>query len=385
MKTIKKIITFLYIVFYWKICNRLHSIMQKKFSYAHYIHVFEKVCKVKDVKTNVLTKEQKIKIDDFYRKYYGKKVTYMWHNFITSFNDKFDVKYLTPTAFVELRNKLNLNFDSILYDKNFLYNFIGLAKVKVPKRLFYSIKNLFFDSSDNIISKEDLYNKLSNMGETFIKPSNLRSSGYAKNCRLINVINGIDIYSKKNIKDLIESNYPQDFIIQEKIVCHKSISDIYSKSVNTFSIYTFIWNGEVKVLNKPVLKIGMNDATTDYSGIEKEGLIIAMDSEGYLSEFALNINKNKWYSSHPNTGLVFKNHKIENLKKVFESAKKLHSCVPWLGFCRWDITINLDGEPVLIETEPPGELFQQQILYKEGFFGDYTEEILTFLKNNDRR
>ena len=94
MKTIKKIITFLYIVFYWKICNRLHSIMQKKFSYAHYIHVFEKVCKVKDVKTNVLTKEQKIKIDDFYRKYYGKKVTYMWHNFITSFNDKFDVNIL---------------------------------------------------------------------------------------------------------------------------------------------------------------------------------------------------------------------------------------------------------------------------------------------------
>ena len=129
----------------------------------------------------------------------------------------------------------------------------------------------------------------------------------------------------------------------------------------------------------------MNDATTDYSGIEKEGLIITMDTEGYLSEFALNINKNKWYSSHPNTGLVFKNHKIENLKKVFESAKKLHSCVPWLGFCKWDITINLDGEPVLIETEPPGELFQQQILYKEGFFGEYTEEVLTFLKNNGRR
>ena len=63
-----------------------------------------------------------------------------------------------------------------------------------------------------------------------------------------------------------------------------------------------------------------------------------------------------------------------------ESVKKLHSCIPWLKFCKWDVTIDIDGEPVLVELERPSELFPQQVLYKEGIFGEYTEELLSLLK-----
>ncbi len=377
----KRKILLLCLRFYWKICFRLYLFLLKEFSYAYYLRVFEAVCKVKDVKTNVLSKEQKQEIDSFYKKNYGKKIPYIWHNFIVNLNNKFDVRYMTPRIFIKITEKLNSNLDSVIYDKNFLYNIANSANIKVPKRFFYSIKNLFFDFDNNMISKEDFYKGMSNIGEVFIKPTQIINSGYAKNCRLINVIDGVDVYSGEKIKNIVEKDYNKDFIVQERVVCHESISAIYPNSVNTFSIYTFIWNGEVKTINKPVLKIGMNGSVTDYSGIQKEGLIISIDNEGVLPESALCINQYKWYDSHPNTGLIFKNHKIKNFPKVFEVAKKLHSRIPWLGFCKWDISIDIDGEPVLMEVESPGEMLQQQVLYKEGFFGEYTEELLHWLKN----
>ena len=372
----------LYAKYYWLIGIKLFAMLMEKYDYDYYLMVYNGISDNKDVKTNLLTKEQKLEIDNFYKKHYGKKVPYMWPNLLVSFTNKFDVRYIPPDIFRKIRIALNSKDRSsfMLYDKNLLYRFTEKANIKAPEKLFYSISNLFFDSSDNMISRETFYNKMSNIGEAFIKPTKLYDSGYAKNCRIINVVDGVDTYSDTSIKDIIEKYYNKDFIVQEKIVCHKSISDIYSKSVNTFSVYTFIWNNEVKIINKPILKIGMGDHTTDYSGIKNEGLIIGIDNDGTLFDSALCIKQDKWYTSHPDTGLIFKNHKIVNFQKVLETAKKLHSYIPWLKFCRWDITIDFNGEPVVIEMEKPIEIFQQQILYKEGFFGEYTEDVLSLLK-----
>lgn len=380
----KRVFYWLSFTLYWKIFYRLYLIARKHPRYNYHCKFINNLSKIKDIKTNILTKEQKIETDKFYKKYYGKKISYSFHNMIVGYNNFFDVKYISPDIFWKFIDKLNRQDSSgfIFYDKNFLYNFSERAKIKTPKRFFYSTNNLFFDSNDNIISKEELYKKISNLGEAFIKPTNMFDSGYAKNCKLINIIDGIDLYSRKGIKDIIKKYYSHDFIIQEKIVCHKSISDIYPNAVNTFSIYTFIWNGEIKTIDKPILKIGMNGSSTDYSGIQGNGLIIAINDDGILFDSALCIKQSKWYSHHPNTKVLFKNHKIENFQKVLETAKKLHSYVPWLGFCRWDITIGVDGEPILIELENPAELLQQQILHKEGFFGKYTEEILLYLKKD---
>lgn len=364
--------------FYWKV----RFAIQKRVQYNYYLGVFDTISKIKDIKTNFLTKKQNLEIDNFYKRYCGTKVPYMWHNLMVSYNNKFDVRYLPPKIFLEIIDKLNSQDIKyfVFYDKNFLYNFVTRKNIKVPKRLFYSVNGLFFNSNDDIISKEDLCKQLSNIGEVFIKPTKLSNSGYSQNCRLINVSDGTDTYSNMNIKDMLEQYYNNDFVVQEKVACHKSISDIYSKSVNTFSLYSIILNNDIKIINKPIFKIGMNGNITDYSGVKTDGLIIAMTDDGMLHDSALCVKQNKWYTSHPDTKFVFKDYKIENFHKVLESVKKLHSCIPWLKFCKWDVTIDIDGEPVLVELERPSELFPQQVLYKEGIFGEYTEELLSLLK-----
>ncbi len=365
----------------WRIRLWLYNMLMEHWRYNYYLNVFKKISKIKDVKKNILTKKQKKEIDEYYKKYYGKKVPYMWHNLIVHYNKFLNVRYIPPNVFLEIIENLNKKIKNnyIVCDKNLLYNFAAKTKVSVPKRLFYSVNNLFFDSSNNKISKENLYNQMSNIGEVFIKPSTLYNSGYARNCRIINVVDGVDTYSNTSIKDIIEKHYTEDFIVQEKIVCHKSISDIYPNSANTFSVYTFIWNNEVKIL-KTIFKIGMGGNFTDYSGIAKDGLIMGINNDGTLFDSALCIKQDKWYNAHPDTGVIFKNHKIINFPKVLETTKLLHYCIPWITFCRWDVTVNVDGEPVFFEAEWPSEMLQQQILYKDGFFGEYTEDILSSLR-----
>lgn len=376
-----------------KLCSHLYwyvrITIERQTRYNYFFRISKFLSKNKNIGTDLLTKEQKLETDNFYKKHYGKKVPYMWHNLMVGYTDKFDKRYLPPKIFLDFVDKLN-DHDikySIFYDKNFFFNFIARTGIKVPEKIFCSINGLFFDSQDKIISKQDLYKKISDIGEAFIKPTLPINSGYANNCRLINVHNGIDINSDTSIQELIEKNYTDDFVVQKKIVCHKSISDIYPNSVNTFSVHSFILNNEVKIINKFVFKIGMNGSVTDFS--KKEGLIIAVNQDGILADSALCVKRDKnylkkEYFSHPDTGAVFKNHRIENFYKVAETIKKIHALIPWLKFCKWDVTIDVDGNPLIIEAERPTELFQQQIIHKEGFFGEYTEEILNFLKNNGK-
>ena len=335
-----------------------------------------------DITKNILTKKQKHEIDIFYKKHYGKKVSYIWHNLFTMHSDKFDVKYIPFDIFLEFVDIMNtkLNYSRILEDKNFIYLCANFAEIKAPERFFYSINNIFFDSDNNIISKESFYQKMTNIGEVFIKPTKLNTSGNAKNCKIIKMENGVDIYSDLSIKDLIKKYYNTDFVVQKKIVCHKSISDIYSNSVNTFAISSLIWKNKI---NTPtyVLKIGRGNKIVDWEGLTSNSLVIGIKEDGTLYDFAFSPAEKKKYYSHPDTGFVFKDYKIELFPKVRESVIKLHSAIPWLMFCNWDITIDYAGNPVIIEMENPagwGLIFQTAL--GKPYFGENTAEILSFIR-----
>lgn len=378
MFSIKKIIYRLYNKIYREIFYKIHKFAERYFDYEYsYNHLIKKTDK-----TDILTKKQKHEIDTFYKKYYGKKISYIWHNCFTKYSGKFDVKYIPTDLFKNYLYSLKTkdkNYYKILQDKNFLYNIAKSADIKIPKRYFYSINNLFFDSNDNMISKETFYNKISDIGEVFIKPTSIEFTGNAQNCRLINVIKGIDIYSNTNIKDMIEKYYKMDFIVQEKIVCHKSISALYSKSVNTFGLTTIILNNEIKTM-KTLLKIGMNGNIFDYGGASNKGLLIPIKEDGTLYDRAFCLNEKKEYFAHPDTGIVFKNYKIDLFPKVLEAAKKFQSAVPWMPFCGIDFVINDKGDALIVEMEDPSCAVIQSIL-GESFFGDDTEQILSYLKN----
>ena len=332
---------------------------------------------------NVLTKEQKLEIDAFYVNNYGKKISYKWHNLFTSYNGIFDVRYVPFDVCFSIVNCLNSNNDNcdILQDKNLLYNIAKVTNVKVAKRYFYSINKILFNGDDDIVSKEEFYKQISNIGEVFIKPTQVNNTGNVNKCKLLNIKNGIDIYSNTSIRTIIEKDYTDDFVVQEKFVCHKSISNIYPKAVNTFYVNTIILNNKVKVLNS-VLQIGMGDNTVDWVGLNKNSLLILVNKDGTLHNWAICSKGRKRYSAHPDTGIVFKNHKIDLFPKILETLKILHLSVPWLKFCSWGITIDVSGTPVILEIKTPSYMYDQ-LLLGVGIFGEHTEEVLSYLKNKE--
>ena len=362
---------------YLRIFYRLKIIVSKRFSYEYsYNHLIKKIGT-----KNILTKEQKKEIDNFYKKHYGKKISYAWHNCFTKYSGKFDVKYIPNDIFKDYLYSINIKdktYYEILQDKNFIYKLAESADVKVPKRYFYSINNLFFDSDNNLISKQDFYKRISNIGEVFIKPTQISFTGNAKNCKILKIVNGIDTISKTSIKEIIEKNYNMDFVVQEKIICHKSISALYPKSVNTIGLNTIILNNEIKAI-KTVLKIGMNGNLFDYGGTGNKGLLIPIKQDGTLYDRAFCLSEQKEYFSHPDTGITFKDYKIDVFPKVLETAKKFQASLPWMPFCGLDLVINEKGEVLLIEMESPSCSIVQSIS-GESFFGNYTEQILSSLK-----
>ncbi len=328
-------------------------------------------------KKNLLTKKQQQDIDNFYRKYYGKKISYKEHNLIMNYNQQFDIKYIPTKLFLKFVDSLNTSsyrYD-VFKDKNFLYNIANLAQVKIPKRYFYSIGNLLFDSNNNIISKQDFYKQIENIGEVFIKPT--VDSGGAKGCRIINVINGMETNTDTSVESFFNKYYKKDFVIQEKLSCHESISKIYSKSVNTFIVFTYIWNNEIKTLSS-ILKLGTNGSIVDFSNSNKDGLFMAINNDGFLSDAAFCSEHEKKYFEHPNTKITFKNYKIDLFPKVLQCAKKLHSVIPWLGFCKWDMTIDKQGNPTVIEMEKSVSSLFLQIATGKSMFEENTSEIFLF-------
>lgn len=344
----------------------------------------EQTQKYKDVRRKkiyskiVLTPEQKKEIDSLYINNYGRKIPYTWHRNYMAFTGNFDKNYFPELLyFPEFENFMNLDksYCKTLSDKNLLPYIIQSSKiqVKMPKTIISCMAGMYKNQNNEPISQENAIELLQNIGECFAKPSIDTSSG--RGCMLLNLVDGLDEKTNKTITEII-SQLGNDFVIQECIKCHESISKIYSKSVNTFRVMTYRWKNEI--LTVPVImRIGQGGNYLDNA--HAGGMFIAVENDGTLHEKAFTEFKQE-YSKHPNTNLVFKGYKIDLFPKVLETAKQMHTLIPQLGVINWDMTINEDGDPVLIEANlRDGSLWLFEIAWGKGPFGNKTSEILKWI------
>lgn len=103
----------------------------------------------------------------------------------------------------------------------------------------------------------------------------------------------------------------KNFIVQERLVCSKSIASLYPHSVNTFRIMTYIWNNEIQVV-PVIMRIGQHGSHLDNA--HAGGMFIAVNNNETLHEKAFTEFKEE-YIEHPDTHVVFNGYKIATLKK----------------------------------------------------------------------
>lgn len=322
-----------------------------------------------------LSKLQKKQIDDFYKKNLGHKIPYIWHELYTSISGNFDYKYVPEYFYInDIQYLLNdRKYYDCLNDKNIVYKIAKSINVKTPESIIECSNNVLI-SQNKIISLNDCVSILQKCDEIFLKPTRNTNSGVG--CILLKKDQLTNI-TREYIKHSF-SMLGSDFIIQKVVHNQHDIAKLNKTSLNTFRITTYFLDG--KIYHCPiVLRIGTNNSYLDNA--HAGGLFVAVNDNGTIvsngkNEFGYNLD------THPQSKLQFEGYQIKNIRKIIETAYKLHLQMPHIGIIDWDIALDKDEDPVLIEANVwGGSLWLFQMAHGCSCFGDNTEKVLQLLRN----
>lgn len=329
-----------------------------------------------------LSNEEIREVEEIWIKNYGKKFSLDWHKLYMSYTGKFDKYYFPEILFTtKLLDILNPRKTKLaLADKiliNSLFADIKDENYRSINNYIYNCNGYYYDK-DGIITYKQAIEKLNNIGEVIIKPTTETSSG--KNVQLLNIIEGKDVKTERNLCDILEQ-YNKNFTIQEKIVQHKLFSQLNPSSVNTIRINTYIC--EDKVYCAPIaMKMGRNGNIVDNG--RAGGVQIGVKEDGTLRKFAFTEYGEK-FDRHPDTNIVFENYKIPKIRELIEFTKKYHYKVPHIGIIAWDLAIDENGKIIIIEANicAPSIWFPQYV-NGEAFFGENTEKMIKMIKRGKK-
>lgn len=325
----------------------------------------------------VLSTEQKKEVDDYFSTYYGERIPYTWHKYYTAYTGHFDVRYFPELLYIpEFEYFMNERkcYQRVFADKNVTPMIAQSVGVKTPRIHFSVSSGVYRDEDGLLTTREKAMGKLSDSGEVFIKPTVDSMSG--NGCAVLNLHKGLDEISGKRL-DAILSQMGENYVIQERVQCHESISNLYATSVNTFRVFTYLWKDRIEHVPL-IMRIGQRGGVLDNA--HAGGMFIAVEDSGSLHEVAFTEFREE-YREHPDTHVIFADYSIPLVPKVIEAAEKLHSAIPQLGVVSWDLTIDKDGQPLLIEANTFGaSIWFFQMAHGKGLFGENTEDILSWIR-----
>jgi hypothetical protein len=126
------------------------------------------------------------------------------------------------------------------------------------------------------------------------------------------------------------------------------------------------------------MRIGQGGAVVDNGAAG--GMFVGIHADGRLTDKAV-MPYNTCILTHPDTGFVFKGHVIEGFSAVCEAAIRMHQMIPQLGIIYWDFTIDIEGNPVLIECNVfNGTVYAIQMTLGQPAFGNNTAEVLQWIR-----
>lgn len=334
--------------------------------------------KKKLINTVKWSKDQEKEFDQFWKSNY-KKIKKSGNKLFEAFNEKFEPKYIPDFLYAtKIESKFNsFQYANIYSDKSLteiLYK--GKSKALLPKTYLLKAGGILYDSDRNLIDKEVAKEILLGLTDVVVKPTVGGNSGKGVIVGSFDA-DGYDKDNDFNILSILE-NDQDNYIVQEKIIQSDELDRLYSKSINTFRVITFISNYRVNLA--PIsLRVGSGGKTVD--NIHAGGLAIGVDSdsEQLLKEaYKLGYSESKLkFEKHPDTGTVFEGFKVEGIKSIIESAIILHGQTPHIGIVSWDFTLNKEKMPMLIEANFTGQaVWLPQIITGKPVFGENTADIL---------
>lgn len=289
----------------------------------------------------------------------------MFQLFYSRVNGSFDVRYLPDDLYYTVIDPFYNDRHAFKFLDNKCYYDLYFPNIPQPKVIAKRI-NGYWIIDGKITDLQSVVGKAVESECIFMKAANNSCGGHGVKRFLKNEI------TFQNISDALRCQ-KNDIVIQEKVSQHIAISQINPSSVNTVRIMTWIDGaGKVSVLSK-VLRVGMGDAYVDNAS--SGGIVVGIDHSNKLKRYAYNISGDR-YDIHPTTKIVFDGIQLPGIDIAEELTTNLAITFPHHRLISWDICINEEGTPVLIELNMHHGQLDFHQMTNGPLFGERTDEML---------
>lgn len=316
-----------------------------------------------------LTEEQVHEVKSFFAPYIALQDT-MDHEFYTACTGAFHIEYIPDWVHYSLIDPYFNNWEAAKLVDNKCYYQMMFPGCTQPYAVLYRMNGIWFDHErqpiqdskiDEIIGKE--------VTLLFVKKASESCGGHG-----VIRCSGIE-----EVEDAI-SSLSGDLIIQRELQQSEVTRKLNPTSVNTIRILSILTDSGVKVYSM-ILRCGVGGAFVDNAS--SGGITIGIEDDGRLKPIAYDKNGQK-FCKHPTTSINFGDIVIPNIGACIDLVHLLHPLVPDFRMVSWDIALDVNNNPVLIEANlKEGELDFHQ-LNNGPLFGEDTSAILgkVFHKNN---
>lgn len=148
-----------------------------------------------------------------------------------------------------------------------------------------------------------------------------------------------------DLQELYKTLRDENAVVEELLVQHPQLSELYPGSLNTMRVVTVMVRGEVRIL-AAALRCGSGGAEIDNVGSGGYAVKIDPDSGTLISDGRGHGNKRA--IRHPDTGVMFHGFRIPHWDKVKAMLNEAARVVPGVGYTGWDVAVRED-DAVIVE------------------------------------
>lgn len=317
---------------------------------------------LKEKKT--LTKDQKREIQEYYKGLIGKKISLTCHQYFYSRSGVYSKEYVPTYLYhTDIIGKANMMpYRDALADKNMCD--IILPNVKHPKTILKNMNGYYYMDGEPV-TKEEAVRRCWNIHNMLIKPS-LEKHGHG--VKSLEVTDGVTNHDGVTI-DQVFDKYKKNFQIQERLKQHERMSALNPTSVNTIRILSYRSDMEVLIVYA-VVRIGRKGQVIDNQSAG--GMSANISKDGKLGKYAYGGSAED-NITQTDSGVTLEGYEIPSYEKVLETVKRLHFQMPFFNLVGWDMAVDEEGDPVILEWNANTGLSQSA--FGPGL-GDYTERII---------
>lgn len=312
----------------------------------------------------LLTEPERKEINDFYGNY-GLSPLSIFHQFYKHCTGIFDVRFIPDDLYYTYIDPFFNDWILARHLDNKTYYHLLFPDVKQPDLLAYRQNGYWLDKTHNLINEDTVIHLIQKDDICFLKQATDSEGG--KGVYVLNAQN-----SKKEISDIFKE-IKGDIVIQAALIQSKTLSILNPSSVNTLRLLTLLRKDNSVKLCSTSLRMGINGAKVDNAS--SGGITVGVNNDGTLKPIAYAASGIK-YNCHPTSNINFSKITIPNYSKIVDLVKDQAKKNPHFRLISWDIALNENDEPVLIEANLKyGELEFHQ-LNNGPIFGEETDYIL---------